>query len=441
MGPQAETGDPLHDLFAKRPGVIKPGLARMVAALAHLGPDRLLGVAPAVLVAGTNGKGTTAACLWRLLRASGRRPGLFSSPHLVHFGERIRVGDVRFSDRELVAALRQLASDLPAPIYDALSFFEVNTLLALQLMRQEASDLDILEVGLGGRFDATNVARPRLSLITTIGLDHQEYLGATTAAIAGEKAGIMRPGVPVLWGGLSGADQAADRVIRQRSQELGAPLLEAGKHWGEAEAQGGGLELWFAEPGGAGVRAAAPESYRQWPGYLRRNFLMAAAATVQLVGGAALERALAGFDLVPKAPCETGRFDLRRVRGPDGTSRQVLLDVCHNVAGAEALVAGLRETGLAHGRTLPALVSILADKDCDGILDRLGSALGPMRRFGATGERAWSADRVASRHAHLPYDATFNDAWARLGAGAEPVVICGSVHGIGAVLSALGIQP
>lgn len=199
------------------------GVERMRALSERLGrPERW---APSFHVAGTNGKGSTSAMIEAIQRAQGRRTGLYTSPHLVQLGERLQVDRVPATEARVVALTEELR-----PHYEAIlatdaglapTFFELITAAAWLEFRMRQVDVIVLETGLGGRLDATNICTPEVCVITSIGLDHQEYLGPTLAAIAGEKAGILKPGVPCVVGQLP-AD--AEAVIVQRAREIGAPL-------------------------------------------------------------------------------------------------------------------------------------------------------------------------------------------------------------------------
>jgi dihydrofolate synthase/folylpolyglutamate synthase len=177
----------------------------------------------AIHIAGTNGKGSTAAMTASMLVAADYRVGLYTSPHLVDFRERIRVDGAVISERrvgELVTRIQMLAgADVP------LTFFEFTTALAFQYFAETHVDVAVLEVGMGGRFDATNVVEPVATAITTISLDHEEYLGHTIEQIASEKAGIVKPGIPLVAGRL---DERAARVIRKAAAEQAAPLHQLG---------------------------------------------------------------------------------------------------------------------------------------------------------------------------------------------------------------------
>ena len=180
---------------------------------------------PCFHIAGTNGKGSTSAMIEAIQRAQGRRTGLYTSPHLVAIGERIQVDRAPLSDTAVVALAERLR-----PHYEAIhaedsenapTFFELITAAALLEFAERKVDVAILETGLGGRLDATNVCAPEVCVITSIGLDHQEYLGPTLAAIAAEKAGIIKPGVPCVVGDIP---LEAEAVIVARAREVGAPL-------------------------------------------------------------------------------------------------------------------------------------------------------------------------------------------------------------------------
>ncbi|MBY0336643.1 MAG: bifunctional folylpolyglutamate synthase/dihydrofolate synthase [Acetobacteraceae bacterium] len=224
-------------LQALHPRLIDLSLGRMEALLAKLGhPERRL--PPVLHVAGTNGKGSTCAFLRAITEAAGRRAHVYTSPHLVRFHERIRLAGELVTDDALTAALEETeAANAGAPI----SLFEVITAAAILLFSRVPADVLVLEVGLGGRFDATNViARPAATAITSISMDHMEFLGDTLAKIAFEKAGIMKPGVPCATGRQRA--EALD-VFRARAAELDVALLARDEAWrmddtGFADARG-----------------------------------------------------------------------------------------------------------------------------------------------------------------------------------------------------------
>lgn len=412
----------LAALYQKRPPrIMKPGLKRLLAAIEALRHQVDLGLdTPCVIIGGTNGKGSTSGFLYQLLAASGIRTGLFTSPHLINFSERIRVSDDRrLDDQDVVDALRRLSAALPAALYDELSFFEINTLLAWQIFRERDTEFNVLEVGLGGRLDTTNAAEPELSVITSIGLDHQEYLGDTITAIAREKAGIMRPGKLVLWGGEVGDE--AHRTLCQEAQRIGARLVA----------------LSDIDDPSLSLRPQTEHELTSWPDYLARNLRLAATA-FDFLGRGDRAQAWARFAAgdVPKAPSLVGRFHRIKAAPPPQLPRALLLDVCHNPHGARAFAKAVRR--IYGERRLPALISIFGDKDCDGILDELRPVLGRIVLYPQTAERAWRHDQLAPRHQDLLWRPNLRSAWDEFRDDpAAPLVCCGSVHGIGELLEFL----
>jgi dihydrofolate synthase/folylpolyglutamate synthase len=229
-------------LHALHPLLIDLSLDRMRRALAALDhPERRL--PPVVHVAGTNGKGSTCAFLRAIAEAAGQRVHVYTSPHLVRFHERIRLAGALVEEEALAAALEEVErANAGAPI----TVFEVITAAALLLFARVPADFLVLEVGLGGRLDATNVVdRPAATAITSISMDHMEFLGDTLEKIAFEKAGILKPGVPCATGA---QDPAALRVIEARAAALGASLLARGRDWTIAPA---GPGLRYADARGA----------------------------------------------------------------------------------------------------------------------------------------------------------------------------------------------
>ena len=230
-----ERSDPvLERLRHLHPKIIDLSLGRVERLLAALGhPERRL--PPVVHVAGTNGKGSTLAFLRAFLEAAGYRVHVYSSPHLVRFHERIRLAGTLISDDHLTALLEECeAANGGEPI----TYFEVTTAAALLAFAREPADVVLLETGLGGRLDATNVVdRPAVTAITRISYDHRAYLGDSLTAIAGEKAGILKPGVPAVLAPQPAAEAA--HTLLRRVRELGAPLVS----WGIKRLDGGGFRF------------------------------------------------------------------------------------------------------------------------------------------------------------------------------------------------------
>ncbi len=210
-------------LLALKQRGVQPGLDRMerfVAALGH--PERAI---PCVHVAGTNGKGSVAAMLEAIFRAAGWRTGLYTSPHLVRLGERIQVNRQPLTPDQIathVAALRPIADRLAAEAGGGPSYFEFMTAVAFAHFAATHCDIAIIETGMGGRLDATNVVVPEASILTSVGMDHAEFLGDTVAKIAAEKAGIIKPGRTVIMGPML---PEAEQVIRARAAEVAAPII------------------------------------------------------------------------------------------------------------------------------------------------------------------------------------------------------------------------
>ncbi|HEY8514982.1 MAG TPA: folylpolyglutamate synthase/dihydrofolate synthase family protein [Candidatus Binatia bacterium] len=283
-------------------------LERVRAALARLGsPERRY---PSVLIAGTNGKGSTAAIVHAALGAAGRQIGLYTSPHLVHFTERIRIGDAEIARDDVVRLVRELRAAVDVE-GTGLTFFEVGTLLALVAFAEAGVDLAVLEVGLGGRLDATNVVEPIASAVTAIDYDHEEWLGETLADIAREKAGVMRPGKPFVLG--PGIAAPARDALLAEAARIGARVVEV------------------KEGTVADVHALALSGE-----HMRRNAAVAG-SLLEVIGAAE-----------PRLAVDDATFEraLRSVRWPGRLaivheSPRVVVDGAHNVQGVLALRAAL----------------------------------------------------------------------------------------------------
>jgi dihydrofolate synthase / folylpolyglutamate synthase len=325
---------------------MRPGLERIEALLEAVGsPERAMTL---VQVAGTNGKGSVSAMLAAILASSGRRVGLFTSPHLVDLRERIRVGGASIPEADVVdgmEALGSLVARLDATMFEAL------TALALDHFARENVEVAVLETGLGGRLDSTSVGRPAVEVITRIDLDHEAYLGSTLDAIAREKAAIIRSGIALS----ARQEPSVEAELSRRAFERGVPLLVEGRDLAVRvrRATLDGQWLDFEGPGWSldDVRCALLGVFQ--PG----NAVLAAAAARALgAEDAAIRDGLASV----RWP---GRFQLIRRDPP------VIVDGAHNPAGAQALAASL--AAYFPGRRGTFVVGISADKDKAGILGAL----------------------------------------------------------------------
>lgn len=331
----------LARLIARQRFGVELGLERMQRLLRALGDP--LGALPVVHLAGTNGKGSTAATIAAALRAAGHRVGLYTSPHLERFNERIEIVGQPIDDDELGALLDEvLSADEKA------TFFEVATAVAFLAFGRHELDVAVVETGLGGRLDATNVVRPRLTVLTSIARDHASVLGETLAEIAGEKAGIIKAGVPVV--AALPADASVREVLVQRAAASAAPLLLEGRDFhGEPDDEG---RLIFTSSAGrtSGLELALAGRHQL------QNAALALAALEQLAG-LGLPTSLA-----------QRRGALATVRWPGRLERRgrFLLDCAHNPAGVAALVASLSP---AEPRVL--LFAALADKEAEAMLHGL----------------------------------------------------------------------
>jgi dihydrofolate synthase/folylpolyglutamate synthase len=420
----------LARVFPPLPTGVEWGLERTEGLLQEIGNPHL--DYPNLHVGGTNGKGSVAAVWARILQAEGRKAGLYTSPHLCSFRERFQIGGRPVSVRGLLDA----ADEIREPIARlGLTFFEAATVLAFHLFRESDVDVGLVEVGLGGRLDSTNVIRPTVIAITNVALDHAEYLGDTLEEIATEKAGILKPGVPVV---TAERDSALREIFRSRAESLDAPFhlmnpmaevmdLEVsaeGNRFRMDTGTWGPLELRSPLPGRhqAANVALALRSLELLPDDLRpgRNAVLEGVASVRWPGR------------------------LQVYRGPRGTW---VFDVAHNTAGVRALAGSLPRLGLPDPRVL--LVGIQGDKDWRSMLPPL---FGVAREAVLTQppsvplDRRWdpvgAAGAVRARpNLHILTD--FQEAMetARRVAGSGTVVVTGSHHTVGDAMNALALSP
>lgn len=389
-------------------------LDRVARALERLGqPQRRF---PVIHIAGTNGKGSVAAMLHAILGAGGRRVGLYTSPHLVRFTERIRVGEGEIGEHAVVALARELRQ-VTAGI--DLTFFELVTVMAFLHFARSGVDVAVIEVGLGGRLDATNVVDPMVAVITTIGLDHTEFLGDTIEAIANEKGGIIKPGRPVVIGRMP---RAASAIMRRIAAAQAADVLEIGRDF-EAHRSAHGIGFTAAGLSWSNLPLRLPGAYQT------DNVATALAALTCLPGELAVGESAVRAGL--SAVSWPGRLE------QIGGDPLVVLDGAHNPDGARALRAELRT--LAGGRPVRALFAVMRDKPWVEMID----VLAPMCASAVVTEvlpprGAAAVDVAAAWARHCPTTVIRDPvaAWAHVRSCAkrgELVVVTGSLFLIGAV--------
>lgn len=383
-------------LEALGPQRIRPGLSRTRALLAGLGDPQAS--FRSVLVAGTNGKGSTAAFASSILSSAGVLAGLYTSPHLVEVTERVRVGERDVSRRELSDALSLVAAVSGAGAL-APTYFEALTVAAFELLRRRGVEVAVVEVGIGGRLDATNVLSPEVCVVTNVGLDHLDVLGPALADVAREKAGILRPGLPAL----TGATGEALEVLAAEAQRVGARLLTV-------------------PPAPADLLEGSPLAGE----HQRANLALAIAAASAL------------------APLDDGAIwdGIASVRWPGrlqrlerSGKRPLLLDGAHNPDGARALAAHLDAEGLA-GR-VDLLFGALGDKDVAGTFAPLGERARRVLLAPPASPRAVPGDELARRLGRPLSEACRDVASAldRLDREGEGLVlVAGSLYLVGDVL-------
>ena len=394
--------------------------------------------APCVLIGGTNGKGTTAGFIFSLLsRAAGLKVGLYTSPHISHFCERVQVSHLSFDDATLFELWYELELLLTPHWREQLTFFECTTLLALHVFNRTATDINVLEVGLGGTWDAVNVCEPLAAAIVSIGKDHQQYLGNTYAEILTDKMGIARPHCPLFWGnqGSGASDTDMQHTLQEIVQRKQLTLLSAGHEFQLNADDTLSVEL----PALPAVTIPIPLSLQARPHWLQRNFSLAFALSWWVLSR--LNCSVSGFasavtntaELLP--PSLPARFQLRHLRHRHtGQGRQLLLDACHNYDGALALVAELKQR---YG-ILPGMFSLLNDKEVDKIVPLLVQQLAPLAIFAVNSERSLTHAQLPQKWQHCWHD-DVTSAWHTLATVQtdKPLVICGSFYGLGEALALL----
>ncbi|MBI3093904.1 MAG: bifunctional tetrahydrofolate synthase/dihydrofolate synthase [Rhodocyclales bacterium] len=356
---------------------IELGLQRVAAVKARLGQRE---TCPVILVGGTNGKGSTCAMLECILLAAGYRVGLYTSPHLLHYNERVRVNGVAVDAGSLCAAFARVEQ---ARGDAALTYFEFGTLAAWEVFAAAGLDAIVLEVGLGGRLDATNIYQPACAVVSGVDLDHMDFLGADREAIGREKAGIFRSGIPAICG-----DPQPPLSLTDHAAAIGARLQVLGRDFGYLKQEQ--QWLYWGRAGDASA-AAIRRGGLAFPALRGERQLANAACALAALD--ALHRQLPvamkdirqGLGAVELA----GRFQVLPGRPA------VVLDVAHNPQAARVLAANLGD--MSFHRNTWAVFGMLADKDIDGVIDAMRDRATHWLPCTLEGRRAASANSLAER--------------------------------------------
>jgi dihydrofolate synthase/folylpolyglutamate synthase len=397
---------------------IKPGLGRIKKLLESLGnpQDRT----PGIIVGGTNGKGSAAAAISSVLKTGGFKTGAYTSPHLINVTERIKINGIDIDGSDLAKLILRVKKAAERSLAESPSYFEVLTAAAFVYFAESGVDISVLEVGMGGRWDATNVITPLVSVITNISKDHTEYLGTTIGEIASEKARIIKPGVPAV----TGAGGRALRVIGEYAARLKSPLRVYGRDF---SSRGENTDDFDYE-GSVWELRGLSSNLRGF--YQIENLSVAIAALEALdeyhgikVGEKDLRRGLLGIDW-------RGRLEILRKDPP------LILDSAHNPGGAKALVKSLKQMYPSHKFTF--LIGMLGDKDHSRFIREL---MPIARKFVVTeidSERALGAEALAKKISRIFPGAVTTEkdsgkAYRGLLKENGPACIAGSLYLTGAV--------
>lgn len=397
------------------PREIDLGLDRVDTVLGRLDLPRAERV---VIVAGTNGKGSSVAMLEALLADAGYRTACYTSPHLLRYNERIRIDGLAATDAEIITAFERVQSarqDVP------LTYFEFGTVAALVAFAESAADTLILEVGMGGRLDAVNAVEPDACLITNIALDHTDWLGDDIESIATEKAGIMRASKPVIFGA-----ENWPAAITEHAARIGADLLLPGADFGFASNNA----LWTWHGRRTEVAGLAPPALA---GRIQVQNAAAVLAVIEAMGCEQILTTAAINDAFGRLTLP-GRFQVINSR------RTWVLDVAHNPAAAAVLGASLQE--LSHAGPISAVVGMLGGKDVQGVVEPLSELVDSWIAVPVEGARAEPAAVLAQKIANcslkpcriatsMPEALDFTE---RRAASDELTLVTGSFYAVGPAL-------
>lgn len=445
----------LNALASKEYTGAKLGLERVRDALYELGnpQDRCV----SIHIAGTNGKGSTAAMLYEILVTAGYRVGFYTSPHFLNFRERIQINKKLIPRQRLEQILVTVFATKVAP---SLTYFEILTIAAFKYFADEGIDVLVCEVGLGGRLDATNIiAKPLVSIITSIDYDHMEFLGDDLAHIAREKAGIIKRGVTTI---VNTGHHAADTVIKQRCAALRAPsyFLKQDFYYGKGRIDWQRREQIFSY---YGINVEFPNLHMQLLGahQIRNASLALAALEIVNAHGKNKGKKKEQFTVTEDAirvglqrAKWVGRIDVREnitLEKASGDSsgdvmRTIILDGAHNVAGAKVLRATLATSPYVQVKPLTLVMSVLRDKDYRKICQQLHHIANKVIIFTANSARA--LDGVVLRKEWLKYlpehqvfcAANLREGLKLLTRRDKVVCVTGSLYGISEMLEILKKQ-
>jgi dihydrofolate synthase/folylpolyglutamate synthase len=393
------------DFLFPRTTTIKFGLDTTRELLAQIGaPHRLI---PTIHIGGTNGKGSVSTLVAEALQEAGWRVGLYTSPHLVSFRERIRVNGVPITEEAVAMWTERLRPEIEAR---QATFFEATTVMAFADFAARGAEIAVVEVGLGGRLDSTNVVDPLVSAVTKVAMDHTKYLGDTLVAIAKEKAGIAKDGVPFVVGE---TEPGVAKVLEEEGTRAGARVARVPDDaWWRGELGLAGPHQRRNAAVAEAVLGALPDRYRPTPEQTRGAFARA---------------------WVP------GRFDRRG---------KWVFDVAHNPDGMRALVTALSESRFP--RPIHALVSILGDKEWAPMLVELDRGIdrGVLTVAPTAAGRGWTTEWLTKwlddptrppAHADWHLEPAFRKALAQVQEGAGTILVTGSFHTVGDVMVELGL--